>query len=418
MRQSFIRLLFFPIMLMASSHPLAMMAENRIYDPQIKTLQATVNKDWLSPPVMRLKSGDVINIGFDELSHEYHRYIYRVERCEVDWETSEHIFESDWLEGFNDNTIEDYALSMNTILPYTHYTLQIPNDRMQLKMSGNYRLWVYDDDGDGEPVLKVEFMVTEQSMFLGMDITTNTDIDTNGSHQQVSLSLGYNGMRVTRPEEQIRTVVMQNGREDNLKSDAKPDRINANGLEWRHCRQLIFNGGNEYRKYEVLDVSHPTMGIDQIIWDGEHYQVFPFMDAPRPNYLYDEDADGAFYIRNSDNRENDTATEYVWINYRLRMPRLKEGNVMIDGQWTTDDNPYTYLMEYDEEAGCYTAKVLQKQGYYSYQYLWQTDDGQLHLLPSEGNFHETENRYQALVYYKGTGERTWRLTAYGQQIIR
>ena len=395
-----------------------MMAENRIYDPQIKTLQATVNKDWLSPPVMRLKSGDVINIGFDELSHEYHRYIYRVERCEVDWETSEHIFESDWLEGFNDNTIEDYALSMNTILPYTHYTLQIPNDRMQLKMSGNYRLWIYDDDGDGEPVLKVEFMVTEQSMFLGMDITTNTDIDTNGSHQQVSLSLGYNGMRVTRPEEQIRTVVMQNGREDNLKSDVKPDRINANGLEWRHCRQLIFNGGNEYRKYEVLDVSHPTMGIDQIIWDGEHYQVFPFMDAPRPNYLYDEDADGAFYIRNSDNRENDTATEYVWINYRLRMPRLKEGNVMIDGQWTTDDNPYTYLMEYDEEAGCYTAKILQKQGYYSYQYLWQTDDGQLHLLPSEGNFHETENRYQALIYYKGTGERTWRLTAYGQQIIR
>ena len=34
----------------------------------------------------------------------------------------------------------------------------------------------------------------------------------------------------------------------------------------------------------------------------------------------------------------------------------------------------------------------------------------------EGTFSETENRYQALVYYKGTGERTWRIVGY-QQIV-
>ena len=60
-------------------------AENRTYKPEVKSLQAVVNQDWLSPAVMRLKGDDVLNIGFDELSHDYHRYVYRLERCEADW---------------------------------------------------------------------------------------------------------------------------------------------------------------------------------------------------------------------------------------------------------------------------------------------------------------------------------------------
>ena len=44
-------------------------AENRTYSPQVKTLQAVINKDWLSPTVMRLYGNDFLNITFDELSH-------------------------------------------------------------------------------------------------------------------------------------------------------------------------------------------------------------------------------------------------------------------------------------------------------------------------------------------------------------
>ena len=46
--------------------PMTLSAENRIYDPQVKSLQAVVNQDWLSPAVMRLGTDDVLNIGFDE----------------------------------------------------------------------------------------------------------------------------------------------------------------------------------------------------------------------------------------------------------------------------------------------------------------------------------------------------------------
>lgn len=389
---------------------MAAVAENRIYSPQVKSLQAVVNQDWLSPAVMRLQHHDVLRVGFDELSHDYHRYVCHLEHCEADWTVSEDLFESDWLEGFNDIVIDDFERSINTTVPYTHYSMTIPNSQCRLKMSGNYRLSIIDEDLD-EVILTVEFLVTEQAMTLSTAMSSNTDIDTNQCHQQVTFGLKYGNLSVTDPQEQLQTVVMQNGREDNWRWNTKPSAVSQNGLEWKHCRDLIFDGGNEYRKFEVLDPSHPTMGIDRIVWDGEYYQAFPFLSEPRPNYLYDEDANGSFYIRNSDNRENDITSDYVWVNYRLKSPYPPQGTIIIDGRWTTED-PDTYVMEYDTDKQLYTARILQKQGYYSYQYLLITDDGRPHPLPSEGNFFETENHYQVLVYYKGTGERTWRLVAY------
>ena len=385
---------------------------HKIYDPQVKSLQAVVNDNWQALPVMKLNSADRLTIDFDELSHDYHRYICHIERCEADWTTATEVFESDWLTGFNDLIIDDYEHSINTTVPYTHYQFALPNDQCKLKMSGNYRLHI-QEDGTGDDVMTVELMVTEQSMQLVMSATTNTDIDTNGSHQQVTMTVGYQGHTVVRPEEQIQTVVMQNGREDNCRRNVSPTFMNQNALEWSHARELIFDAGNEYRKYEVLDPSHPTMGIDYIRWDGEYYQVFPYQNDPRPNYLYDEDADGDFVIRNSDNRENDTTSDYVWVNYRLKTDELTTGHIVIDGRWTTEADD-TYRLEYDEEKGLYTASILQKQGYYSYQYLWEDAGGTRKPLPSEGNFYQTENRYQALVYYKEIGARTWRLTAFGQ----
>ena len=391
--------------------PTTLTAGNRIYDPQIKSLETMVNADWLSPSVMRLHGGDILHIGFDELSHDYHRYIYRLEHCEADWTTSDELFESDWLEGFNNNVIEDFDRSINTTVDYTHYRLSIPNDKCRLKMSGNYRLHVIEEDLD-EEVLTVEFMISEEAMNLSMAITTNTDIDTNLSHQQVSFGLKYGNLLVTDPQEQLQTVVMQNCREDNSRWNVRPTAVIQNGLEWTHCQDLIFDGGNEYRKFEVLDPSHPTMGIDRIYWDGESYQAFPFVNEPRPNYLYDEDANGSFLLRNSDNRESDYTSDYVWVNYRLKTPYRLVGDIVIDGRWTTED-PETYIMTYDETSGLYTASILQKLGYYSYQYLNDSRP-----LPSEGNFYQTENGYQILVYYKGTGERTWRLVAFSQLTIR
>lgn len=391
-------------------------ARNVVYDPQVKTLQVVVNQDWLSPPVMRLGTDDVLNVGFDELSHNFHRYVYRLERCEADWSPSEDLFESDWLEGFNGNTIEDYENSLNTTVLYTHYWLQIPNDRCRLKMSGNYRLHIYDEDDGDKEVLCAEFRVVEPLMKVGMSITTNTDIDFNKSHQQVAMTVLYGSVNVSNVEDQIRTVVMQNGREDNQKVNVSPNYVRTDRLQWEHNKALIFEAGNEYRKFEVLDVSHPTMGIDRMRWDGTNYHAFPFVGGPRPSYILDHDANGAFYIRNSDNIENDRTCDYVYVHYKM-LAEAYQDDVVIDGNWTTEDAG-NYVMTYDDSDRSYNATILQKQGYYSYQYLLRDNDGRTCHLPEEGSFFETENRYQAFVYYKGISERTWRLVGYQQIVLR
>ncbi len=381
-------------------------AGNRIFVPNVKSLTSVVNGDWLNRPVMELHSDDQLQIDFDELSHTYHRFIYRLEHCEWDWQPSEGLFESDWLEGFNNNPIEDYRNSINTTVLYTHYRLTIPNDLCRLKMSGNYRLTVYDEDEGNQQVLQVEFYVVEPVAKVGLEVTTNTDVDHNVSHQQLSMNVVYNGLRVTHLDDQLHTVVMQNWQEGDARRDVRPNYINAQGLGWEHQRELIFDAGNEYHKFEVLDVSHATMGIERIIWDGQRYQAWPFAARASRNYLTDVDADGAFCIRNSDNWEIDYTCDYVWVNYVLEAPY--EGDLYINGHWTTDNDHETYKMRYDGAKRYYYTQLMQKQGYYSFQYLTP----QWKKAQAEGNYYQTENRYQAFVYYKALDERTWRLVGF------
>ena len=118
---------------------------HKIYSPQVKSLQVVVNQNWQSLPVMKLNSADRLYVGFDELSHDYHRYICHIERCEADWTMATEMFESDWLNGFNDLIVDDYEHSINTTVPYTHYQFSLPNDQCHLKMSGNYRLHIQED---------------------------------------------------------------------------------------------------------------------------------------------------------------------------------------------------------------------------------------------------------------------------------
>lgn len=412
-----VRSLLLATAFLTSMHVLAQ-SRNILYSTQVRSLVATVNSDWLSPAVMQLDNGEVLHVSFDELSHTYHRYIYHLTHCEFDWSPSESLFENDYIQGFNDNPIEDYTNSLNTTVPYTHYKLQIPNDRCKLTLSGNYILTIIDEDHDDEKVAEVRFMVLEDGMNVGLSATTNTDVDHNDSHQQLSMEVNYNSIPVTNLEEQIQTIITQNNRDDNRKINIRPNLITNKGLTWQHNRNLIFNAGNEYRKYEILDVSHPTMGIDRIEWDGHHYHAYPVIDEPRYHYLTDEDADGGFFIRNSDNLEIDYTCDYVTVEYQFKTPKLPQGQMVINGQFTTDANPDNYVMTYNETDGCYHAAILQKQGYYNYQYLQRTDDGQLYIPPTEGSFYQTENRYQGFVYYKGTGERTWRLVGYRQLIMK
>jgi hypothetical protein len=174
-------------------------AKHQIKAENVKTLQAIVNDNWLDVPIMTLDSNDILHVGFDEMSHNYHRFVAHIEHCEADWSVSDQLFESDWLEGFNDFVIDDYENSLNTTVLYTHYQFQIPNDQCRIKMSGNYRIHVLDEDEDNEEVLVVELRVVEKLMNVGLSVTTNTDLDFNQKYQQINMRLNYNSLKVNNP---------------------------------------------------------------------------------------------------------------------------------------------------------------------------------------------------------------------------
>lgn len=386
---------------------------SEIHNDRIATLQVVAGQNWQSVPVVEL-NGEPIRIAFDDMTHEYHRYAYKLEHCDADWNVSSDLFVSDYVAGFNGNlTINDYDESVNTNHLYTHYRLRIPNDNCRITMGGNYKLTVFDENDDSEPMLTACFMVVDPKVKVSVAYTSNTDIDVNKSHQQVAFDVRYADLRVTDPLRQLRTVVLQNGRWDNAVWDAKPDFVSMEGLRWLHNRKLIFPGGNVYRKFELLDLDHATMGIDELKWDGGEFHAFVFPDLPRPSYVYDEAPQGSFYIRNSDNVENDFSTDYAWVHFTLKSPR-QPGEVFLNGDWTLDRFLPAYQMSYDEVKGEYRGEILMKQGYYSYQYLVLRDDDSTAPVSTEGSYFQTVNKYQVLVYYRGQGDRTDRLVGFAE----
>lgn len=391
---------------------------HEIYNDRIHTLQVMVDDEWMEMPVMKLNGDNRLYITFDDLTHTYHRYIYKIEHCEADWSKSESIFQSDYMNGYDGNPIEDEAVqSLNTTVLYSNYCITIPNENCSLKMSGNYRLTVYDDDNHQEKILSACFMVVEPLMSVALSASSNTDIDVNRTHQQVDMTVGFGNVNITDPENQIHTVVMQNGRWDTAVEGVAPNYRQRDRLVWTHNRNFIFEGGNEYCKFEMFDVHRLTMNIDYRRNIEEYYHTFLFPIDERRHYVYDEDADGAFLIRNGDDIESNMC-DYEFVHYKIKSPIQAPGKVYLNGKWTYDQFTDDYLMEYNLREQCYEATILQKQGYYNYQVVYLDSKGKAHPLPSQGNFFETENKYQALVYYKGNADRTWRLVGYQNVVFK
>ena len=383
---------------------------NEIFSSDIATLQVHNTQQLRAMlPVIQLNSGEQIQISFDNFRHEYHRFTYKIMHCEADWSPSTQLFSSDYLEGFSDNlVIEDIQESVNTNVEYTHYSFRLPNDQCRITQSGNYKVSVYDEDE--KLMLNAGFMVVDPTMHVELYSTSNTDIDFNRAHQQVEMKLKYGNLPVIAPNNQIKTVVLQNGNWNDARVNMKPQFVLRDGLQWQHCRGFIFDAGNNYRKFECLSVDHPTMGIETIDWDGSNYHAHLWPDLPRRNYLYDESAQGVFVIRNSDDNGNDYLSDYVIVHFTLQTDATND-EIYVSGGFTNYRLLPQYQMKYDAVTGHYTLSLLMKQGYYSYEYVRRNADGSIQLLPSEGNFYQTKNQYQALIYYRGTGERTDRLVA-------
>ena len=52
-------------------------------DPSLHTLRMRVDGDAERMPIIQLNSGEQLEVSFDELTHEYRRYTYRIEHLSL-----------------------------------------------------------------------------------------------------------------------------------------------------------------------------------------------------------------------------------------------------------------------------------------------------------------------------------------------
>lgn len=385
-----------------------------ITDQRFASLQVYAGDDRLNAPVLTLDDDRKLTIEFDELADDVRYMRYSVTHCDADWKPSQ-LVESEYLDGFNEGSIDEYEFSRATTVHYIHYRLELPNDKIRLTASGNYILRVYDESAPEATLLQARFMVTEQSVGLRATVSSHTDVDYNAGHQQLSLQLDAGHINVHDAFNDFKVIISQNGRLDNERTLLHPLRLQGNTLIYEHQPELIFEAGNEYRRFETVSTHINTMGIEEISYHGPYYHAWVNTDTPRSSdpYLYDSTQHGRYVIREYNSTRPDTEADYLVTHFSLEMPRIDNADIYIDGDMVSRRLDGRSRLDYNETTGRYETAMLLKQGAYNYQYLVRpTGSGTAHTSAVEGDFYNTVNEYRIAVYHRRPGDRYDRLLGY------
>lgn len=403
--------------------PLALAAQFRTetLDGRFRTLQVHPAGQPERAPVIQTGEREQVEIAFDELSHDYHRLAYRVLHCDADW-TRSSMTELEYMEGFSVNDLPEGALSMGTHVDYTHYALRLPNGQVRLKLSGNYAVEVIDlDYPDDGVLLRACFSVLDRQVGIDGRVNTLTDAGYNSQTQQLEFDLKTGFASVERPDTDLKILVRQNRRTDNQVTGVCPSMAGADVVRYEHRPELIFEGGNEYRRFDISSYKLGGLNVDRIFYERPCYHAVLFQAEPRlTGYTYDEDQDGRYLVDvREDRQESALRADYFWVHFSLAMPRaLKRGTLYLLGEMTENRVDEETRMEYNEETGCYEQQLFLKQGVCNY--LMMCDTGgetagpKLSTGPVEGSYWATENEYQVFVYYRPFGAQYDRLVGYAE----
>jgi hypothetical protein len=280
-------------------------------------------------------------------------------------------------------------------------------------VSGNYAVRIYREDQPDETLLTACFYIVEdQTLPVNATLTTNTLIDTNRSHQQINFSLNTSRFPVNYPQTDLKIWVYQNNRRDNAVSGIMPSTIGGNMIEYANLRELIFEAGNEYRRFEFLTPSFNGMNVEEISFLNPYYHASLYADALRggTSYQYDQDQNGRYLVNCRGCNYPDTDADYFVVHFALDIPPVTGGKIYILGDMFNNVLDGKSRIDYNPEINLFEKTVFLKQGHYNYQYLFVPDGekkGTASLI--EGNYAPTENEYAIHVYFRPIGERYDRL---------
>ncbi len=207
-------------------------------------------------------------------------------------------------------------------------------------------------------------------------------------------------------------MLLQNGKFNNAITNIKPQYTIGNDLIYKYDAETQFWGGNEFMFFENKNIRAANNSIARI--DSKDGIYTSEARANKP-YTYYPDIDGNYIIKKIDSENNEVEADYSWVFFTLSAPNyFGKDNIYVNGMFNNyaigDENK----MDYDDKKGVYEKAIMIKQGFTNFQYIISDGKGKIDEENAvDGNFHQTENNYFVLVYYKENNQRYDRIIGKG-----
>lgn len=378
------------------------------YQPTILSVQLHESSFDANPAILELNSGSVLELSFDDLDYNKKNYTISFEHCTSNWEPS-NLMPSEFINGFFEANILSFSFSTNTIQKYTHYAITFPQSSINFTKSGNYIVYVYQDNDKEKLVLTKRFMIYENKVTVLSKINQAIGNDEQYEKQHIDFSLVNAGYELTNPFTDLKIVITQNNRWDNAINDIRPTFVEPTKLTYSLDDKSTFNGGNEFRYFDTRSLRTYTERVNSIYRDSvSKYHIELKTDELKTfkTYSFYNDINGSYLIKNKDMVGNpDIEADYAWVHFFFPYDNAQsEGNFYVLGkltEWKTNQNN---RLNYNYKKLGYEGKLYLKQGYYNYSYVFISDNkkGGDQTL-TEGNHWETENDYSIYVYHRQRG---------------
>ncbi len=377
--------------------------------PSIFSVKVTVPGTIYGLPVMNLGDSRGLSLTFDDLAEDARYYRFKLQHCDRNWQPSD-LVDMEYLDGINDQLINNYAFSNQTHIDYVHYQVHFPGDGLTPKISGNYLITIYDENTN-EVVLVRKFMVVDKKVFASAILRRPSRVTELRTHQELELTVNFKDFHMSNPLQDVTVTILQNGHWQRAISNIPPRNVFGDVIEFDWRGKLVFPGGMDFRPLDLRNLRYRSFGIHEITEFRDGYVVVKDVEKSRAgrSYFMEPDQNGNFVVDNERNYSGDVAvtSEYVEVDFRLDVPQ-RSGNdrIFVAGGFTNFMADPRFELEFIEEEGLYKGTVMMKQGRYDYLYaVGKGDDPELDFDALEGNSNETENFYLILTYYRPFGSR-------------
>ena len=376
---------------------------DKIYEDNIKTailfhaddLKATP----LQPAAIPIFQRVPLMLKFDELYTDAADYYQaRVIHCNINW-TKSNLSELQYLNEYNEFTIDEFDFSIATKVPYTHFTFMLP----KVKIPGNYLLVVFREGDKDDIIISRRFIVYDQQVQIIGKAGLSSGVTQRRVNQQIEFAIDYSKIQIPNPYLDIKVVLRQNHRWDNAIYDLKPSLIkeDISQLEYRQFNfENNFKAGNEFRFFDIRSTHYGGRNVEKTNISETQIDAYLYFDKSRSTepYSFINDLNGGYVVENSEGNNDFIESDYINVHFFLDLKERINEDIYLGGKFTDWNFRESNMLAYNEVSGIYMCNQLLKQGLYDFIYYIPGNTDNPTLL--EGNHFETNNEYEIIVYYK------------------